>query len=386
MENNEVIHVEAEEVSIKTEIADTLVKSNITESLISSLYEKYGNLDIVDINDRAGYEAVKAGRKECKQWRVMAFKICKEGAAPYQKMADAWLDTRKDVCGRIGGLEDKLEEKEKYYEAEQERLRIERKGREDRQWLNRSMELGQMGAVLNDGEMQLREVGFEASLIRSCDEETYHASILPKYRAIYEQINAERMEVERLAAEQKAAEERKRRELEEQQQAFQREKEAFELKRYETRTKDLRDLGLGLNNVTQNWEGFGQQLRNEYVKEAADQGWQTNIEILKEAIVTAKARIAAQQEQQQKEREATIQARIEAEKKQAAEDAIRREEARKEQERRQREEELAKAMDKEKWADVMSYLGNTPIHEMRSSQYRTKMKIVKDFLADLKSK
>jgi hypothetical protein len=58
-------------------------------------------------------------------------------------------------------------------------------------------------------------------------------------------------------------------------------------------------------------------------------------------------------------------------------------EAKKRQEEAKRQEELAKAKDIEKWADVVTYLQNTPVHEMRSSQYRTKMKIVKDFLSDI---
>jgi hypothetical protein len=48
-----------------------------------------------------------------------------------------------------------------------------------------------------------------------------------------------------------------------------------------------------------------------------------------------------------------------------------------------RQEELAKAKDIEKWEDVIAHLSKTPIHNMRSSQYRTAMKSVKDFLTHI---
>lgn len=40
--------------------------------------------------------------------------------------------------------------------------------------------------------------------------------------------------------------------------------------------------------------------------------------------------------------------------------------------------------DKDKYAETINYLKATPIYEMRSGQYRQKMRIINDFLADLK--
>jgi hypothetical protein len=60
------------------------------------------------------------------------------------------------------------------------------------------------------------------------------------------------------------------------------------------------------------------------------------------------------------------------------------EEELKEQERLRKERELAEAGDKAKYADTLKYILATPLHEMRSSQYRTKMKIIRDFIDGLK--
>ena len=45
-----------------------------------------------------------------------------------------------------------------------------------------------------------------------------------------------------------------------------------------------------------------------------------------------------------------------------------------------KEQNLAISKDKVKYADTLDYLLKTPIHDMRSSQYRSKMKIIRDFI------
>jgi hypothetical protein len=49
-----------------------------------------------------------------------------------------------------------------------------------------------------------------------------------------------------------------------------------------------------------------------------------------------------------------------------------------------RDRELEQAKDKEKWEAVVKHLKETPPVEMRSGQYRAKMKIVTDFIDSLK--
>lgn len=63
---------------------------------------------------------------------------------------------------------------------------------------------------------------------------------------------------------------------------------------------------------------------------------------------------------------------------------IQRESEQKERERLENEKKLQEAGDKAKYADTLKYLLSTPIHEMRSSQYRTKMRVIRDFIDSLK--
>lgn len=50
----------------------------------------------------------------------------------------------------------------------------------------------------------------------------------------------------------------------------------------------------------------------------------------------------------------------------------------------QKQKELDAANDKTKYADVVKYLSACPTYEMKSSLYKRKMNIIKDFIADLK--
>ena len=281
--SNEIIHLEAEEISLQTEINDTLVKANITEALIADLKERYSGLKLESINDRDGYELIKAARKECKMWRVTADKLCKAGREDYNKKAQAWIEKGKEVCGEIATIENELEAQEKAFEQEKERVKKELTERLNRQWLSRSLELTQLGAILIGDYMVLQDVSYENALIKECDDEVYNTAIKPAYQEIYDTLQADVV-----AKAEKEMQER----------------EEFERKQIELKQRQ------------------------------------------------------EETERLEKQRQA-------------------------EMEQLRRQNELAQASDIEKWAAIIAHLQKTPLQMMASSQYKSKMKTLRDCFISL---
>ena len=181
----DVMTIEAEEIPMEDKIGKTinqeLEKANVTEKVIANLREKYLPLKLKGLDDKEGYMEIVEGRKDCKQWRILTGKICKRGREAAVMEQKLWISKEKDVSDRIAEVESYLEKQEDAYEAEQNRLKAEKKAQQDRNFAARLVELTAMGVAFNGAEFVSGEVVYDASMIRETDEEAYRGMIFPKF-------------------------------------------------------------------------------------------------------------------------------------------------------------------------------------------------------------
>ena len=220
--NTDVMEIEAEEIPIEKKIEETinteLQKANVTETIIANLKEKYLPLTIRGQEDKETYTTVVEARKDCKKWRILAEKVCKKGREAAVMEQKLWLAKEKDVAGRIGEVETYLEKQETDYETERDRIKAEKRQQQEANYTNRTLELVKMGAEFNGTGFVLGDIEYSASLIRETDNDIYEATILPKYREIFDKNEAVRIETERIKKEQDDELQRQKDELARQQQ------------------------------------------------------------------------------------------------------------------------------------------------------------------------
>lgn len=145
-----VLPPEVEEM-IDTEIDNSLVKQNVTETLLLRLETEYGELKINGPDDKEGYLTVQAARKDCKGVRVLISKICKAGRAKANAEAAKWIKKEKDLSGRVSVIEDRLDADETAYEQERDRRKALEAQKLEQQGIERTTHMVRFGAVLEGG-------------------------------------------------------------------------------------------------------------------------------------------------------------------------------------------------------------------------------------------
>lgn len=189
-----------EVIPVEEKINSELVKENITEKILSELETKYDALTINGQEDKKGFEAVVAARKECKKMMALITTICEKGREPALEEQREWIATEKKHKERVGKLKDYLEKQEKEYEAKEKEIAAENKRKHDAQFVERSTELTKYGANLIDGYFVLGDIKFEASSIREVDAEIWEENIKPKYKVIFDEAEKIRVENEQKLA------------------------------------------------------------------------------------------------------------------------------------------------------------------------------------------
>jgi hypothetical protein len=446
--SQEVQTVEAEEMGLETIIKDKLVEANITEQVIEKLKTDYLPLTINGQEDKDGYKKVVEARKECKKWRVLASKICKKGREDANKIQKKWVEKEKEVTDEIESVEKHLQKMEDEYEAEKERLDNEEKERVQKLYLERHALLSGYGAFFNGSAYILGDATIELSNVKSLDDEMFNDKVIPKFKAIFDQKESERLEKEKLQKEDEDRIEQQREQLRQQQAQLEKEKEQLRLQQSEAEKKEqerlenerkLREkerlevlnkrqdqlvaLGMKFNfqydayvfhdvNVdnktelclfnNEKWNALVEKITPviEQRKQEAEEKRLADIEeqkklqakkelnqyrrqslLLLDRTVDNTEDLSDLTDEQWEERYSHAKSesdRIKKEKWEKEQQEI------KEQEEKRQQEILDNAKDKEKWAAVVEHLKNTPDVDMRSSQYRTKMKAVKDFLQTIK--
>lgn len=419
--NTDVMEVDVEEVLPEMELEKTinteLTKANVTDQVIAALKDKYGSMVLKSLDDKESYLELKASKREVAKVRIIAEKITKRGRESAIKIQRLWLAKEKEVVGKIDEVESHLANEIKKFDDEVERKENEEKQRREEAFVARQASLLKYGAEYKNGNYELDELSYEVELIKNADAEMWDEVILPKYKRVYEQKEAARVAEETKRREEMERQEKERRELEEKQAAFRKEQEEFERQKRELQEqKDKQEREIREAEQKKQHEELQKRIsiRNSRVSELKNLGCrydeQDGLYLYGSFAVVSVEELEALSEQdwvallleikpkiekiKADEEEIRI-AQIEKEKKEIAELAAKKERERIEEEQRQiqlkkqqeaerLQKELDAANDKTRYEDVIRYLSGCPIYEMRSSLYKRKMNIIKDFIADLK--
>ena len=419
--NTEVMEVEAEEMlpetSLDKQIENALVKENITDKVIRQLKETFGGMALKSIDDKESYLDIKKARTEVRRIGILVEKVCKKGREDAVSIQRKWLNKEKEVLSQISEVQDPLDAEIKKFEDEVARKENEEKQRREEAFMARQASLFKYGAEYRNGNYELAELSYESELIKNAEDEMWEGIILPKFRKVYEQKEAERVAEETKRREEIERQEKERKELEEKQAAFRKEQEDFERQKRELQEqKDKQDREIREAEQKKQHEEFQKRIsiRNIRVSELKNLGCVYDeldgLYLYYGIAVIALSELEALSDSEwnkslvqinikiseiKSAKEAEYIAQIEKVKKEIAELAAKKERERIEEEQRQiqlkkqqeaerLQKELDAANDKTKYADVVKYLSACPTYEMKSSLYKSKMNIIKDFIADLK--
>ena len=412
--NTEVMEVEAEEMlpetSLDKQIENALVKENITDKVIRQLKETFGGMALKSIDDKESYLDIKKARTEVRRIGILVEKVCKKGREDAVAIQRKWLNKEKEVLSQISEVQDPLDAEIKKFEDEVARKENEEKQRREEAFMARQASLFKYGAEYRNGNYELAELSYESELIKNAEDEMWEGIILPKFRKVYEQKEVERVAEETKRREEMERQEKERKELEERQAAFRKEQEDFERQKRELQEqKDKQDREIREAEEKRLREELQKRIsiRNGRVSELKNLGCHYNVQdglyLYGSFVVVSVVELEALSEQEwtallldvkpkiekmvADEKEILL-AKIEKEKKEAAELAAQREREKIAEEQRLNElkkaEEMAQATDKTKYEDVIQYLSDYPVYEMKSAVYKKRMNIIRDFIADLK--
>lgn len=408
---SEVMEVEAEEmlpeVPLEKVIETALVKANVTDQVIAKLQETYGGMKLKSVDDKESYLEIYESRKQVRSVGILVEKCCKAGRQSAIEIQKMWLQKEKEILGKIAQVQDPLDAEIKKFEDEVARKEQEEQRKKEEQNINRQAKLSKYGAVYSNGNFELKHISYEAELIKNADEEMWNEVILPKYKKVYDEIETERVaeetkrkeESDRLKAEQEkfAEEQRKFKEQQDlfrqQQEQLQRQKDEQERQmRVEKERADELILKKRRERIDKRYDqlfALGMRLNGQYecyMYEDVNVDNKTEICLFNDAEWDELIKkITPAIEERKKAAEEKRLAKIEEEKQAAIVKALEEEKEKQRKIEAQRQADIDASNDKSKYEDTVSYLLKTPIHEMKSSIYKSKMNAIKDFINDLKS-
>ena len=373
-------------VSLDSVIETKLVQNNVTEMVLSSLKEKYGNLKLKALDDKESYLELKAAAKDCAKVRTLAVKICKEGREEAVKTQKLWIAKEKEVVGKVAEVEDALDAEIDKYDKEVERLANEEKERQESAYINRQAQLTKMGATYVDGCFVLGDASFEAILIKESSQDVWEESVIPKFQAEYEKIESVRIAEEKKKQEAEAELKRQQDELARQQAELRRQQEEMQRQKEEAERierekkhqeqlaeqKRVSDLQAKRLELLLPFNRFGADVSMATL-------WTLSEDEFNEILESKKKEFEQNQLEQQRLAEEKRLADIEL----AKQEAIRKEKQRIAEEEQKKQAELEAANDKTKWEDFIKQVEGVTVFEMRSGQYRKKMAAAADKLKEI---
>ena len=373
-------------VSLDSVIETKLVQNNVTEMVLSSLKEKYGNLKLKALDDKESYLELKAAAKDCAKVRTLAVKICKEGREEAVKTQKLWIAKEKEVVGKVAEVEDALDAEIDKYDKEVERLANEEKERQESAYINRQAQLTKMGATYVDGCFVLGDASFEAILIKESSQDVWEESVIPKFQAEYEKIESVRIAEEKKKQEAEAELKRQQDELARQQAELRRQQEEMQRQKEEAERierekkhqeqlaeqKRVSDLQAKRLELLLPFNRFGADVSMATL-------WTLSEDEFNEILESKKKEFEQNQLEQQRLAEEKRLADIEL----AKQEAIMKEKQRIAEEEQKKQAELEAANDKTKWEDFIKQVEGVTVFEMRSGQYRKKMAAAADKLKEI---
>ncbi len=366
---------------------------------LTKLKEDASGLTITSIDDKEAIKQVATWRKKLKSERVEIQKQGKSMRDPLTKISKSISEKEYELIDIISPTEKDLQSKEDWVEAE--KLKIE------------EAEKARKQAIIQNRIDKLAEFGFaiDISFLTGLDDEGFD-KVLGNARSEFEKEQAKKEEDARLERERQAQIERdladlktlrekqaeadriikeRQEELDRQAEALKKQQEAAERaeckrkqdeldKRTNDRINQIRAIGFELSGRDE-WRAANQyDISLSVIETMENEKWD-------EVITEYRPLIADFKTSQAKKAEEKRLQDIEDAKQQAIADEKERQRiaaAKAEEDRLlaelKKEQNLAISKDKVKYADTLDYLLKTPIHDMRSSQYRSKMKIIRDFI------
>lgn len=226
-----VIEVEAEEmlpeVPLEQVIENTLVKANVTEQVIAALKEKYGDIRLKHIDDKETYLEIKEARKEVRKVGILTEKLCKKGREDAVSIQKKWLAKEKEILGKIAEVEDPLNDEIERFDNEVERKEQEAEKKRTEVYMHRQTELSKLGAIYDNGNFVSNHISYEVELLKNADEEMWNDTILPKYKKVFAEKEAARVEEENKRKEEIERQRQEREKFELEQRQFKEQQEAF---------------------------------------------------------------------------------------------------------------------------------------------------------------
>lgn len=372
----ETTNAEVIELSLEKTIETKLVQSNVTDQVLAALKQKYGKMKLKTLDDKESYLEIKAAARECAKVRTLTVKICKEGREDAVKVQKLWIAKEKEVVGKIAEVEDALGGEIDRFDKEVERLENEEKERQEAAYISRQAQLSKMGAVYADGSFNLGATSFEASLIKGSPEDTWEETVLPKFQAEYEKIEAVRIAEEKKKQEAEAELKRQQDELAKQQAELKAQQEEMQRQKDEAEKiekEKQHQLELAEQKRKSDLQSKRLSLLLPFNPTGADVDmatlWVLDEGVFEALLETKKKKYEAEQLEQQRLNEEKRLADIEL----AKQEAIKKEQQRVAEEEAKKQAELEAATDKTKWAEFLKEVGNVSFYDMKSTQYRAKM-------------
>ena len=373
-------------VTLEEKIETELVKHNVTKAVIAALNEKYGGMKLASLTDKESYLELKAAAKECSKIRNLAVKCCKAGREDAIAIQKLWVAKEKEVVAEISLVEAPLDAEIAKFDAEVERLANEEKRLQEEAYMHRTQALTKMGALYSEGSFSLGNYSIEAAMIKESSNDTWNDSILPKFDAEYQVLEAARIEMQKKKDAEEAELKKKQEELAEQQRVFNEQQAEFnrnklEQERIEADRKRSEEAAAEkLRNESQNTRL--QQLIpfNPYNKGVAvNDLWQ----LTEEAFIVLLNDTKSKYEVEQADEKKKIEEQAALKERQRIEEENRQAEAKRLQEEQRKAEELAKAGDKAQWDNFIEQVSKITVPNVKSGQYRNISATAKTKLSEI---
>lgn len=278
-EEVEVLSPEVEEI-IDAEIETSLVKQNVTETILARLEKEYVGLTINGQADKEGFLTVQAARKDCWRLEVLIGKICKAGRAKANAEADKWIKKEKDLKARVKKVKDALEADETAWEADRDAKKAQEALKLKQQGIQRTSHMLGFGAVLEAGNWVLDDISYESVMVEGVDTDIY--------QGIYDQYKAKFDEKEKRRLAEIEDQEQARIALKNQREELVRQQQEARKERAESRIAIMVSQGMKLMDSGTGWAYKEIVIRRDQVEELLSDDWHSILNRTTEAIAESK--------------------------------------------------------------------------------------------------
>lgn len=386
---------EVMEITLEKTIETKLVQSNVTGQVLAALKEKYGGMILKAIDDKESYLELKVAAKECAKVRTLTVKICKEGREEAVKTQKLWIAKEKEIVGIVADVENPLDAEIKRYDDNLERIKQEELNRQEEAYISRQATLTKMGATYVDGCFILGEASFEANLIKGSSEDVWQEAIVQKFTAEYEKIEAVRLSEDKIRQEQADSLKRQQEELQKQQAELKAQQEEMQKQKAEHEQAEQKRIAELLTNRGTVLRGLGMSfdgtkfdfadifIHKDTITSLPEHEWTSLVSTTTIKIKEWKdAEAKKVEEKRVADIETAKQEAIKKEQERQAEEA-RLAEIKRQQDEQKKQAELEAANDKTKWTEFINQVKNIQSFEMKSSQYKNKMKAAAEKISEI---